>query len=411
MGLSMVTPPRLALIPAEAYSDYRYEVIFGAYKWDPQVRDSNTVSRHAAIITRETARELNALAEGLSAEVAAMEETLLPRPDLHRAMGFSGQLKKPLRSMKDYESGRHVRLMRFDFHPTDEGWKISEVNSDVPGGLAEATILPRIAAQYCQGALVPGENVASHLLQSFQSKLEPGSRIAFVYATSYADDRQVMQFLGDYFEEHGCRTLFTAPEHLQWQDGKARSIMTGEEGPVDGIVRFFPLEWLPNLPRGSGWQGYFNCETPSCNHPAAMLTQPKRLPLVWDNLGLELPYWKALLPETREPKAIARGQDGWIFKPAFGRVGEGITIKGAMPEKERQKIERAAQRQKRRWIAQRMFRSVPVRSPGGEEFHMCLGVFTVDNRAAGFYARISQSPRIDENAQDIPVLIEAEDDT
>jgi len=324
-------------------------------------------------------------------------------------MGFSGQLKKPLRSMEGYRSDQHVRLMRFDFHPTDEGWKISEVNSDVPGGLAEASILPCIASQYFEST-IPGENVAAHLLRSFQNKLKSGSRIAFVYATSYADDRQVMQFLSDCFEEHGYRTLFSAPEHLRWQDGKARSIVAGEEGPVDGVVRFFPLEWLPNLPRGSGWQGYFNCETPSCNHPAAMLTQSKRLPLVWDSLGLELPYWKALLPETREPDAIAQGQEGWIFKPAFGRVGEGITIKGAMPEKELQKIEKAAQRQKRCWVAQRRFHSVPVISPEGQAFHMCLGVFTVDNRAAGFYARISESPRIDENAQDIPVLIETEDD-
>ena len=34
----------------------------------------------------------------------------------------------------------------------------------------------------------------------------PGVRIAFVHATSYADDRQVMQFLGDYFEENGYRS-------------------------------------------------------------------------------------------------------------------------------------------------------------------------------------------------------------
>ena len=405
----MITPPRLALIPPEAYTDYRYEVIFGAYKWDPQVRDANTVSRHAAIITRETAQELNAMAERLSAEVMAMEEALLTRPKLQKTMGFGGKMKKPLRSMGDYRREDHVRLMRFDFHPTDQGWMISEVNSDVPGGLAEAAALPQIAARYLGSSSTGGENPAAHLLRAFQKKLAPGSRIAFVHATSYADDRQVMQFLSDYFQANGFRTLFAAPDHLRFQDGKADCVLTGAEGPVDGIARFFPLEWLENLPRGSGWQGYFDCAIPCCNHPAAVLTQSKRLPLVWDKLGLELPAWKALLPETCEPKAIEKKQEGFIYKPAFGRVGGGISIKGAIPEKERKKIERAAWRQKRLWVAQRMFRSVPIESAGGGQFHMCLGVFTVDGKAAGFYARTSETLRIDEHAQDIPVLIEESD--
>jgi len=419
----MITLPRLALIPPGAYTDYRYEVIFGAYKWDPQVRDANTVSRHAAVITRETAQELNTMAERLSAEVMAMEEALLTRPELQKTMGFGGKMKKPLRAMGNYRREEHVRLMRFDFHPTEDGWMISEVNSDVPGGLAEAAALPQIAARYLSngttgihatgesalGVLTPGENPAEHLLRSFQKKLAPGSRIAFVHATSYADDRQVMQFLSDHFQANGFRTLFAAPDHLRFNDGKAYSVLAGAEGPVDGIARFFPLEWLENLPRGSGWQGYFDCAIPCCNHPAAVLTQSKRLPLVWDKLGLGLPAWKALLPETCEPKAIAKGQEGFIYKPAFGRVGAGISIKGAIPEKERKKIERAARRQKRLWAAQRMFRSVPTASAGGEPFHMCLGVFTVDGKAAGFYARISETLRIDEHAQDIPVLIEESD--
>ena len=41
-----------------------------------------------------------------------------------------------------------------------------------------------------------------------------------------------------------------------------------------------------------------------------------------------------------------------------------------------------------------------------EEFHVCLGSYTVDGAHAGYYARISNTPRIDSNAADIPVLIE-----
>ena len=137
-----------------------------------------------------------------------------------------------------------------------------------------------------------------------------------------------------------------------------------------------------------------------------MLTQSKRLPLVWNELGVDVSNWKMLLPETKEPKTISKNQEGWIYKPAFGRVGNGISIKGAVSEKERLKIEKAARRQKRLWAAQHMFNSIPIESQSGEKFHICLGVFTVDGKAAGFYARLSENARIDENAQDVPVLID-----
>ena len=42
----------------------------------------------------------------------------------------------------------------------------------------------------------------------------------------------------------------------------------------------------------------------------------------------------------------------------------------------------------------------------GESFHVCLGSYSVDGEHAGYYARISETPRIDSNAADIPVLIE-----
>ena len=101
-------PLRLVLIPLEQYAEYRYEVIFKAYKWDPQVKDSNTVSRHAVLISPETAQELYTLSERLSIEVMDMEEALLARPDLHKAMGFSGKLKKSLRTMTVYNRDKTI---------------------------------------------------------------------------------------------------------------------------------------------------------------------------------------------------------------------------------------------------------------------------------------------------------------
>jgi hypothetical protein len=57
-------------------------------------------------------------------------------------------------------------------------------------------------------------------------------------------------------------------------------------------------------------------------------------------------------------------------------------------------------------LAQKKFHSLPLLGENGEEFHVCLGSYTVEGAHAGYYARISKTARIDSNAADIPVLIE-----
>jgi glutathionylspermidine synthase len=214
-----------------------------------------------------------------------------------------------------------------------------------------------------------------------------------------------MQFLGDYFERGGLHTVYAAPDHIKWVEHHAKSVIKGQECDIDGIVRFFPLEWLINLPASSRWQGYYDGQTLSCNSPVAMFAQSKRLPLVWDSLGVIIPAWKQLLPETCDPRSVPPHEKGWIYKPALGRVGEGILIEEAISAKEQAQIKKAVQKEPQNWVAQRRFNSVPVPVGNGEEYHVCIGVFTVDGNYAGFYGRISPYPRIDANAIDIPILI------
>jgi len=403
----------LVLIPEEKYSDYRYDVIFNAYKWDPQVEDQSTISKHIALINRETADQLETWAEQLSEETMLMEEALIHNTKLAKKLGLPDKIYKTLHKLRNYDRNQNVRLMRFDFHPTTTGWAVSEVNSDVPGGMAEASVLPQIALKYLNNEYKPGINTANALFEAFKNKINKDGVIAFVHATSYSDDRQVMQFLSDYFNDKGINTIFAAPDHLKWVDKKAVSMIEGQKFDIDGIIRFFPLEWLISLPKMSNWNGYYDCETTSCNHPVAIFAQSKRLPLIWDKLGVEIPAWKKLLPVTKEPKSI-KPQDiqndqsngiEWIYKPALGRVGEGITVKGAIPEKERLKIEKDARKYSIDWVAQQMFMSQPLPSTDNTSYHLCLGVFTVNGKRAGFYGRISPYPLIDSKAKDIPVLI------
>ena len=88
----------------------------------------------------------------------------------------------------------------------------------------------------------------------------------------------------------------------------------------------------------------------------------------------------------------------------MGRVGEGVLVPG-VPSRDARAIRRSARWWPGEWVAQRKFWSVPVASPAGP-LHVCLGVYVVDGKAAGMYARASGRAVIDQGAMEVPVLIE-----
>ena len=228
-----------------------------------------------------------------------------------------------------------------------------------------------------------------------------------VHCTSYSDDRQVMQFLGDRLKEKNYNVIYGAADHVRFEDKKAVSVLKGYKGSLDGIIRFTPLEWLVDI-KPKYWDGYFDTETPSCNHPIAMFAQTKRFPLIWDKLeeaGISLKTWRKLLPDTIEVKDV-KNKEGYIYKPACGRVGEKISIKDGCFEGEYEEILKDVKKHPKKYLAQKMFISKPLKGIDDKEYHVCLGSYTVDGKHAGYYARISDKPRIDSNAADIPVLIE-----
>jgi len=216
-----------------------------------------------------------------------------------------------------------------------------------------------------------------------------------------------MQFLGDKLENMGFHIIYAAADHLRFENHKAISILDGNTREVDAIFRFTPLEWLVDI-KPKHWQGYFDTITPSCNHPVAIFAQTKRFPLVWDTLeklGVSLPAWRELLPETLRVKD-AKDKSGFIYKPACGRVGEGITIREACSDDEYEKTMKDVRKHPEKYVAQKRFNSQPIISDDGKSFHVCIGSYCVEGKAAGYYARISKTPRIDSQAADIPVLIE-----
>lgn len=405
--------PRL---PPCVFAGVRERTIFECCKWDPQCGDTAVLSDFALLLERAAWNELAAHAERLAAELDSAERALAARPELWMDLGLPRRLRKALALDLGAPLAPAPRVVRFDFHPTPDGWRISEANTDVPGGFIEASGFAALFAEHLPGAALPGNPAQAYAAALRACLPGPGPHTAaLLHATAFTDDRQVMDFLAQYLEVQGVRALPLSPAHIAWDGAQPLVCTPAGECPADLLVRFFPAEWLANLGRArslpgglrADWRRFFGpCEVPASNPPRALLTQSKRFPLVWDRLHTPLPAWRELLPETRDPRACDwRRDERWILKPALGRVGEGIGMRGVTPEKTWRQIARHARWFPGAWAAQRAFEAVPVYGPDGTPVHSCVGVFTVDGRACGAYGRIAPRALIDGRAADIAVLI------
>ena len=142
------------------------------------------------------------------------------------------------------------------------------------------------------------------------------------------------------------------------------------------------------------------------NPALAVISESKRFPLVWDKLATPLPAWRALLPETRDPRVASwHRDDGWLLKTAFCNTGDTVAVREFMRPTDWLGAQMAVHLTPSKWVAQRRFESIPVPTPAGPR-HVCVGVYTVNGRAAGAYARMSARAVIDFQAVDVALLLE-----
>ncbi|MEZ6232829.1 MAG: glutathionylspermidine synthase family protein [Phycisphaerales bacterium] len=424
------------MLDADAARRYRLRAVFECGKLDPQVGDTSVLAPFPLLLQRDAHRGVCTLAERLDAEARAAEAELVARPDLHRHLALPRHIRRALAAARAGDSHARQpttpRVSRLDFHwcrdtdSTADCWRISEINADVPGGFIEAGPITRLmrdlidppdgpaprsnTARTPQPAELPPDP-ADALARAISDRLNADAprTVALVHATAYADDYQVMRRLAACLEAHALSAVLAAPDHILW-DHHAHAWLaptaSSPARPLGAILRFYPAEWLPTLGRIAEWPRYFRPgRTLLCNPATALLTQSKRWPLLWDRLTTPVPTWRDLLPETRAVMA-SRGlpdRADWVLKPALGRIGEDILVPG-IPSRHEPAIRRAIRRRPANWIAQRRFESLPVPTPLGD-LHVCLGVFVVDGRAAGLYARAATRPLIDQSAWELPVLV------
>lgn len=399
---------KLIKIPEDKYYNYRIQAMFDCYKWDPQFCDNNTLAKYVLVLTKEENEKVKDLTEKLDEETRQAEEYLNKNIRLAKKLALPKKIIEQMPNMQSYEKMQNIRLMRYDFHPSIDGkWVVTEVNSDVPGGFAESSLLPDLARKTIGRQDLDYVSFGDRMVASINSKLNKKGTIMMVHCTCFSDDRQVMQYMGDRLEKEGYKVIYGAADHINFKDKKAYSILDNNQVEIDLIFRFTPLEWLIQM-KPRRWDGYFNTITSSCNHPIGIYAQSKRFPFVWEDLekaGISMKTWKSLLPETLEVKHKSL-QEGFIYKPVYGRVGERISIKEACKGDEYIKILKDVKKHPNQYLAQKQFQSMPIKANESEEYHICLGSYTIEGKHSGYYARMNTYPRIDSYASDIPVLIE-----
>lgn len=393
----------------KSFAEIRQAAIFECCKWDPQVEDVCTLSPFPIVLTIEAWNELVSLAKELARETIAAETAILQKPWSLKQLSIPWSLRRRLSDSEILKNeSRHLRLIRFDFHFTTDGWRVSEANTDVPGGFNEASGFTKLMAQHYDSVSAAGDPT-QEMARAISEMVPQHGTVALVHATSFSDDRQVMVYLARRLQEAGLHPVLAAPDHLQWQEGSPLLQIGHARQPVDFVFRFYPAEWLPALPRRCHWWHLLGgSHTPLSNPGSAIITQSKRFPLMWDELGVPLPVWNSLLPRTFDVRRIDPqiSSASLVFKPAFGRVGDMIKMNGVTPEKEKRIIDRSIRRYPKMWIAQERFEAVPLRSSLGD-FYPCVGVYTLNARVIGAYGRIARRPLIDHLAQDAAVLVAA----
>lgn len=375
-----------------------------AFKWDAQVGDTTTLAPFAVVLPLVAWHELARRAEALAAELVAVEAELAARPELWSALGLPARVREALRRDEPW-TPTAARVVRFDFHPTADGWCVSEGNSDVPGGYTEAGRFSSLMAEHTDAAIPVGDPGAM-LCDTLAAQAKAHGRVALLAAPGYVEDQQVVAHLASLLRRRGVCATCVRPEQLQWRAGVAHVGEGSTARPVDAIFRFYQGEWMTRV-AGDDWRWMFRGgRTAVCNPAAAVLSESKRLPVLADELMTEMPTWRALMPLTRPASAVWDCGD-WVLKRSYSNNGDAVLSRRWSRGSDYAWALAHGLVAPAQWTAQRRFETLQLATPAGL-LYPCLGVHVVNGRACGLYGRLAAQPVIDFRALDVAILIEEE---
>jgi glutathionylspermidine synthase len=372
------------------------------HKWDTQVGDVSVLCEHPLVVQGSEWDRVSAAAEALAAETEQLEARTLERPRDLSDIGIPRNLREILRRSATRVTS-NLRVMRFDFHNTDTGWRVSEVNSDVPGGWGEGASLPQLYRPFYSSLACPDSP-----LEAWGRAIEsiaPRGHVALLSAPGYLEDQQVLRtFRAELKSRRIASSLIQTPAALEWTHAGSCTL-SGSRVAVSAIVRFYQIEWLCALSSNTQWRRLLESrDIPVLNPTISAISESKRFPLLVRD-SKSCPTWNTLVPECRDPREISADWDAWVLKASYSNTGDRVLLVGDLPRKQREHAIRRAQRQASKWVAQRRFTTMALETRRGPVFP-CVGVFVVSGRAAGAYVRLSTHQVTDGAALEAPLLID-----
>src|SRR5437773_189257 len=172
--------------------------------------DVDTLTPFPLVLKRSVWKQIASQAEQLTQEAVAAEQEISRRPELLELLGLPPALCRVLAEGAPITAAA-VRVIRFDFHYTTQGWRISEANSDVPGGFSEASYFTGMMAEHFPG-LRPAGNPADVWSTALAAAVRRSGVVALLSAPGHMEDQQVVAFLAARLRECGCRPHLAKPD-------------------------------------------------------------------------------------------------------------------------------------------------------------------------------------------------------
>jgi hypothetical protein len=299
-------------------------------KWDTQVGDVSVLSEQPLVLPCHEWNTLCRSAEQLAIETMSLESILLDTSpecsSIHvLRIGVPRAIWDALASIDQRRPGAatpKTRVMRFDFHPTKSGWRVSEVNSDVPGGWREGTSLPLLFGPFYTDLDCPPSP-----LNAWGEAIQPlvqGGHVALLSAPGHLEDEQVVRtFMGELHARRIPCTMIQNPAALEWRPSHGCTLRASGE-PVSVVIRFYQAEWLCALPERTGWKKLLHAsEIVVVNPTISAVSESKRFALAFNDAP-GYPAWsnnagQQPLPPSRNRLGNNAGQQP--LPPSRNRLG------------------------------------------------------------------------------------------
>jgi glutathionylspermidine synthase len=344
--------------------------------------------------SREDWSQVASISERFAALIRRTVDLCLDHPEIVGYWDFPPGLERMIAADRRRARRELDLLARFDVFRTPEGWKLSEFNTDVPGGIHEAAGLNDLVA----GDRAEFSVVTALTDLTCRDRVRP--RVGLLYASGFGEDLEQCQFLRMHWNRRGIPTTLASPSNLKYDGAR----LTLFDEPVDVLYRFFPAEWLDGMPELDGLIGAVADGAVRMVNPFAQLVaQSKKIMAFWyERADLLTASERELVrrhvppterfQEARLEDYVAR-RESIVVKRGFGRVGEQVLFGAFCSDDEwRDELEWPLS-EPGEWIVQDRFDVLPVRLEG-EVLYPCYGAYVVGPRFGGLYTRAAREPFI-----------------